>query len=153
MTIYLVQHGKSLPKEEDPNRSLSHEGIQEVEQIAAQLKAHNIQLKVIYHTSKKRAIQTADLFQAHLKSAKGTEEIEGMNPKDDVRLFSEDIAKSDKAMYVGHLPFMEKLVSYLVANDEETRIVKFQNGGIIKLDYDDEENHWLISGALLPQPV
>jgi phosphohistidine phosphatase len=34
MAVYLVQHGKSLPKDIDPERSLSDEGISEVGLIA-----------------------------------------------------------------------------------------------------------------------
>ncbi len=34
MALYLVQHGRSLPKEKDPEQGLSGEGIAEVERIA-----------------------------------------------------------------------------------------------------------------------
>jgi len=34
MPVYLVQHGKSLPKEEDPEKGLSEKGIKGVKGIA-----------------------------------------------------------------------------------------------------------------------
>ena len=34
MALYLIQHGKSLPKDQDPDQGLSEDGITETEQIA-----------------------------------------------------------------------------------------------------------------------
>ena len=95
MTIFLVQHGKSVPKEEDPDRPLSGVGVQQVEEVAAQLKEYNINLEAIFHTSKPRAIQTAEIIYIHVNAAQGMKEIEGMNPKDDVRLFAKNITKTN----------------------------------------------------------
>ncbi len=153
MTIYLVQHGKSVAKEEDPNRPLSITGVREVEEIAAQLKNYCTDLEIIYHTSKSRAAQTAEILQRHVNAAKGIHETEGMNPTDDVHLFARNAIKTDRAMYVGHLPFMEKLVAFLVTGDEEKTVFKFQNTGVVRLEYSSEKDHWIISGALLPRPL
>ena len=153
MTIYLVQHGKSVPKEEDSDRPLSTIGVQEVKEIAIRLKEYNISLKSIHHTNKLRAVQTAEILQKYLNTPQGIIETKGMNPNDNVRLFAKDIYRIDHAMYVGHLPFMEKLVSYLVTGDDGKTVFKFQNAGIVKLRFSDEEKYWYISGALLPQPI
>jgi phosphohistidine phosphatase len=40
-------------------------------------------------------------------------------------------------MIVGHLPFMEKLASLLVAGSEDADIVAFQMGGVVCLERDD----------------
>lgn len=42
MALYLVQHGKSLPKDIDPEKRLSEEGIAEVEKIAQAAKGYKI---------------------------------------------------------------------------------------------------------------
>ena len=83
----------------------------------------------------------------------GIKEIPGLNPKDDVRSFTKNLSKVNNVMYVGHLPFMEKLVSLLVTGDENKKVIAFQNAGIIKLQYLEEEKHWVIAGALLPRAV
>lgn len=153
MTIFLVQHGKSVPKEEDPNRPLSIIGVQEVEEIAAQLKNYCTNLEVIYHTSKSRAAQTAEIFQKHVNATEGMHKTEGMNPMDDVEFFARNSIKTDLALYVGHLPFMEKLAALLVTGDKEKTVFKFQNAGVVKLEYSDEKDYWFISGALLPRPI
>jgi len=103
MTIYLVQHGKSVPKEEDPTRPLSTIGVQEVEEIAAQLKNYCTKLEVIYHTSKSRAAQTAEILQRHVNATEGTHEIESMNPMDSVQLFARNAIKTDLALYYRNL--------------------------------------------------
>jgi phosphohistidine phosphatase len=153
MTIYLVQHGKSVPKEENPERPLSEQGRREVEKIAVGLKDYNIHVNFIYHTSKLRAVQTAQILHNHVHAAHGLIQTEGMNPNDDVRSFVQNITLHDQAMFVGHLPFMERFVSYLVAGDEEKLVFKFQNAGVIILQYSEEQKKWYISGSFLPQPV
>ena len=153
LTIFLVQHGKSVSKEENPDRPLSEIGSKEVKRMAIQLKEYTPRLNCIYHSNKLRAVQTAKIIKQYVQSSQGTKEISGMNPNDDVQLFSLNIHKIDNAMYVGHLPFMEKLVSFLTTGDDCKGIFKFQNAGIVKLQYFDEENSWFITGALLPKPV
>ena len=153
MTIYLVQHGKSVPKEEDPDRPLSDIGAEEVEKIASGLKEYNISVNSILHSNKLRAVQTAEILQKYLNALQGTNVMAGMNPNDDIRMFAANIDKVEDVMYVGHLPFMEKLVSFLTTGDDSKGIFKFQNAGVVKLQYFDEEESWFITGTLLPRPV
>jgi len=42
MAVYLVQHGLSLPKDEDPERGLSEAGIADVKRIAAVAKDYEV---------------------------------------------------------------------------------------------------------------
>ena len=153
MTIYLVQHGKSVSKEEDPDRPLSDIGSEEVEKIASGLKEYNISVNSIFHSNKLRAVQTAEILQKYLNALQGTNVMAGMNPNDDIRMFAANIDKVEDVMYVGHLPFMEKLVSFLTTGDDSKGIFKFQNAGVVKLQYFDEEESWFITGTLLPRPV
>ena len=45
MALYLVQHGKSLPKDVDLDQGLSQEGFSEVERIADVAKGYVISFK------------------------------------------------------------------------------------------------------------
>lgn len=54
-------------------------------------------------------------------------------------------------MLVGHLPFMEKITSYLVIQAVEPCIFKFQNGGILCLDKHPDTLSWVIKWALMPE--
>jgi phosphohistidine phosphatase len=73
-----------------------------------------------------------------------------MKPLDDVVKFAEKITDSENIMLVGHLPFLEKLTSYLVVGSDEKPIFKFQNGGIICLDKESDSQTWIIKWTLMP---
>ncbi|MCP4105187.1 MAG: phosphohistidine phosphatase SixA [Desulfobacteraceae bacterium] len=151
MALFLVQHGKSLPKDVDPDRGLSEEGISDAGRIASVAKGYNIHVSGIKHSGKKRALQTAEIFATALEPQSGVQEISGINPSDDVEAFSETITSSDNIMYVGHLPFMEKLTSFLAAGSTEKTVFKFQNSGIVCLDQDPETLSWFIKWSLMPE--
>lgn len=146
MALYLVQHGKSLPKDQDPDQPLSPEGRETVKNVAKTAKEHELVVTSIKHSGKTRARQTAEIFADHLSPAEGVQQIDGITPMDDVS--ASDIIKliedSDNLMLVGHLPFMEKLTSYLVTGNYNSDILKFQNGNIVCLKK-KEAGKWSIS--------
>jgi phosphohistidine phosphatase len=56
-------------------------------------------------------------------------------------------------MVVGHMPFMQRLVSYLTTGSEEIRVYQFQNSGIVCLDKSegaDGKFDWFIRWTLNP---
>ena len=71
MALFLVQHGKSLSKDVDPDQGLSKEGIAEVERIAAVAKEYSINVSQINYSTKTRARQTAEIFASALKLYSG----------------------------------------------------------------------------------
>ncbi len=150
MALFLVQHGKSLPKDVDPDQGLSEEGVTETERIANVAKDYGINVKAIKHSVKTRARHTADIFATALKPAGGTEEIAGIKPMDDVSAVAENIDSEDDDMLVGHLPFMERMTSFLITGSIENPVFKFQNSGIVCLDQDRETKSWFIKWALMP---
>jgi phosphohistidine phosphatase len=139
MPIYFVRHGSALPEHVDPNRSLSAEGRREIERVAAHLKKAGVAVKTIYHSGKTRARETARILAKHIGAAE-TLEVSGMNPNDNVMEFAAGL-KDDSTMYVGHLPHLGKLVSYLVAGDENAGLVKFETGGIVCIEKDGTDYH------------
>lgn len=150
MSVYLVQHGKSLPKEEDLEKGLSEKGIKDVTRIAKVAKESGISVSCIKHSGKKRARQTAEIFSSALNPEGGIQEISGLNPMDDVRAFSSNLRSKENIMYVGHLPFMERLSSYLICGDEDNPVFKFQNGGIVCIDKDEDSEKWAIKRTFMP---
>ncbi len=150
MALYLVQHGKSLPKDLDPERNLSEEGVSEVERIAILAREYGIKISHIQHSGKKRAIQTAEIIASVLNPEGGTRQREGLDPLDDVVSIADGIEGGENLMLVGHLPFMERLASYLITGTIERPVFKFQNGGILCLYRDPELDSWVIRWALLP---
>lgn len=129
MTIYFVQHGLALEKEQDAERPLSTEGRESINCIAGHLQKMGITINKICHSGKTRAKETAQIFADYIGDGQ-LSELSGMNPNDDVTAFAGNL-QDDDTMYVGHLPQMDKLVSYLITGDENTRVVKFTNGGVV----------------------
>jgi phosphohistidine phosphatase len=150
MALFLVQHGKSLPADQDPRKGLSQEGIAETERIAQLAKEYGVHVSKITHSGKTRARQTAEIFEAALKPSGGIHERGGLNPLDDVTLFAESIDNIEESMLVGHLPFMERLAAYLVTGSFEKPVFKFQNSGIVCLDRDPGTESWMIKWTLMP---
>jgi phosphohistidine phosphatase len=151
MALFLVQHGKSLPKERDPEQGLSKEGISEVEQIAKAAKGYDVYVSRIIHSGKKRARQTAEIFASLLEPGDGVQESVGLSPLDDVSVFAAKINSEDSVMLVGHLPFMERLTSYLITGSTDKPVFKFQNGGIVCIDADPDSRSWFVRWSLMPR--
>lgn len=152
MALYLVQHGKSLPKEEDPERGLSGEGIEEVARIASVAAGYGVRPAIIRHSGAKRAAGTARIFADALLSPEvETPAISGIGPLDDVVAVANALRSEDNLMLVGHLPFMERLTGLLTAGLADRKVFKFQNGGIVCLDKEPEDRFWFIKWTLMPR--
>lgn len=151
MALFLVQHGKSLSKDIDPDQGLSIEGIDEVERIATVAKDYSIKISKINHSTKTRARQTAEIFASALKPPGGIHEKRGLKPLDDVTAIADKIESKDNIMFIGHLPFMERLTAYLITNSVEKTVFKFQNSGIVCLDKDPDTLSWIIKWTLMPK--
>jgi len=151
MTLYLVQHGQSLPKDVDPDQGISEEGVAETERIAGVAKSYHINVGQILHSVKTRARKTADIFASTLNPTRGVKEVEGLKPMDDVAAFAASIGPDTNTMLVGHLPFMERMTSYLVTGTIDKPVFKFQNSGIVCLDKDPDSELWVIVWALMPK--
>jgi phosphohistidine phosphatase len=150
MALFLVQHGKSLPKNQDPQKGLSAEGIAETERIAEVAKGYNVPVAGITHSGKTRARQTAEIFAKALEPGGGIDERSGLSPLDDVADFAGSIDSAGNRMFVGHLPFMERLSAYLITESIEKPVLKFQNSGIVCLDMDPDSQCWVIKWTLMP---
>lgn len=153
MAIYLVQHGKNLPKDVDPDKGLSKQGRDEVARVASAAQKCGLVVEVIRHSGKNRALQTAEIFASFLKPRHGVEEISGLGPLDDVSKLAATMNAQENVLFVGHLPFMEKLVSFLVGGSAERPVLKFQNGGLVCMEKEAESGRWMIKWMLMPNIV
>lgn len=151
MALYLVQHGVSHPESVDPERGLTDEGIADVERIAVVAAGYKVRVSAVKHSGRTRARQTAEIMADHLLRGGTVTEMQGISPNDDVAAFAELIDAGGDEMYVGHLPFMEKLVSYLITGNTVTPVFRFQNGGIVCMDVLEDGKTWIIKWTLMPR--
>jgi phosphohistidine phosphatase len=154
MKLYLVQHGDAEAKKDDPARSLTEQGRDDVARVAAFAKSADVQVYQIRHSPKHRAAETAAVLAEHLKPEGGIVPLPGLAPKDDVRTVAEWLNRESRPlMLVGHLPFMDRLLGLLVAGDQMSAIVRFQKGGIVCLERDPKEWTWSVLWAVTPALV
>ena len=150
MALFLVQHGRSLPKDVDRDQGLSEEGVSETGRIANVTKDYHVNVKIIKHSVKTRARSTAEIIASALNPEGGIQEAIGLKPMDDVAAFAKRLTPGEDLMLVGHLPFMERMTSYLTAGSTEKTVFKFQNSGIVCLDKNPESQSWFIKWTLMP---
>ena len=148
MNLYLVQHGEAKTDQEDPKRPLSDEGRRNTKnsaEIAAKLK---IAPKEILHSEKLRAQETAEILGEKLHVPIRQEP--GLSPNDSVEAWRDRLAREEKdLLLVGHLPFMERLISLFLAGDKERLPVRFRKGGVVCLEKNG--GLWRLLWALWPE--
>ena len=146
--LYFVQHGLAVNKTEDSDRPLSSAGIKQTQNIAKQLLTSNILISSIFHSGKLRAIQTAEIIASTL-NIKTVSPTDYLSPNDDITLIKQHL-NVDNALYVGHLPHLEKLVSSLVTGKESHNVIKFQNSATVCLEKNDSLFHilWYLTPLL-----
>lgn len=152
MKLYLVQHGKAKSKEEDPNRPLTEDGMEEIRKTGNFLAKHfGNSLHSIHHSGKTRAQETAQALAEALVPNQGLSQVEDLKPLDDPSIWAERIKQNgENIMLVGHLPHLSKLAALLVNGDAEQQVVDFQNAGVVCLQSDDDHG-WSVRWAVTPE--
>ncbi len=151
MKLYLVQHGKAEPMEVDPDRPLSEEGRREVEKIADFLQPMNLSVHSILHSGKSRAVQTAEILATAISSHDGLTQYDGLAPNDSVTPWPDELEEINRdILIVGHLPFLDKLASLLLAGRECAHVLDFQNAGVVCIER-TEHYHYRVDWMILPR--
>ncbi len=154
MNIYLMQHGRPVPKEENPDRPLSDQGRADVERMAAFLRKAGVSVQAIFHSGKTRARETAEIMASKLQPNRESLEKKGLSPLDDVKGIAHEIEKGQRdLMIVGHLPHLAKLASLLTAGNESIPVVSFQQGGVVCLGTAEEEKSWAVAWMVVPEII
>jgi phosphohistidine phosphatase len=150
MKLYLLQHAKAASKDIDPARSLTEEGLRDIQKIAAFIKPLNLSVDYLWHSGKKRARQTTDFLAEVVAINKEHTARDGLAPNDDVKAIENQIMSlKQDIMIVGHLPFLPKLASLLLTGRDLSETVAFRNAGILCLNYND--NQWRLDWLIIPE--
>ena len=150
MKLYLVQHGEASSKETDPRRPLTEQGKEDVKRLSEFLKRAGVKVDRVLHSGKLRAAQTAELLANAIAPDVELEESGLINPNDNPKAFDWQSESWDRdTLIVGHLPFMAKLVSHLLIEDENKPITAYQPGSIVCLER--ENSHWQINWMMRPE--
>ena len=147
--VYFAQHGLATDKTENPQRPLTEAGIKQTLSVAKQLHTSEMPVSQIFHSGKLRASQTAEIFVSTLNITSASK-LDHLSPNDDVSVLAKNLT-IENALYIGHLPHLEKLVSHLVIGNKDQNIIKFQNSAIICLEKNNHQYHirWYLTPDLL----
>jgi phosphohistidine phosphatase len=153
MRMYLTQHGLAVPKDIDPDRPLSEQGRQDVRCLAELLGHAGIRVAQVFHSGKTRAEQTAALLAAPLLPAGRPQARAGLAPNDAVEsLYRESAAWTGDTLIVGHLPFLGRLASLMLAGDPDRPTLAFQPGSLACLET-DAAGHWVLLWMVRPELI
>ena len=153
MQLYLVQHGASRSEAEDPQRGLTDDGRRVVEQMARHLTEIEVTVDRIEHSDKLRARQTAEIIAERLRPAEGAKQVSGMGPNDDIHPLRDRLeTESRNMMLVGHLPYLSRLFSALLAIEPDHMLIEFRMGGVVALGR-SEHGEWRLRWAITPDSL
>ncbi len=126
-------------------------GREDVEKLASSLRGTGLRLNSLWESGKKRATQTSEILASALLSPQGTVSRKpGIGPKDPVGPVAEEVAGiSSDHMIVGHLPFLSRLVTFLILGEEGPDLVSFQQGGAVCLNR-EEAGNWSVQWMVVP---
>jgi phosphohistidine phosphatase len=117
--LYLMRHAHALLPALDPIRPLSPRGREEAGVSARILKTNGVRLTSVWHSSKRRAMETAAIVAGILDFGGILEEIEGLEPDDlpdrTMMVLDQTVAENPEAkiLIVSHLPFLPNLLAKL----------------------------------------
>jgi len=153
MYLYLVQHAEAVSKDIDPSRGLSEKGMDDIKRISQYISGMNLEVHEIFHSGKKRALQTAQMLATHLEIEDKVTEADGLSPLDNPDVWFSKIHDFNKnVLLVGHLPHMAKLASLALCGNQDSNAVNFEMGCIVCLRKDDEQ-HWSTDWIVKPGMV
>ena len=150
MRLYLARHGDYELDRTKALDVLSEKGITDITQLANSLKQRNLHVRRIWHSEKNRARQTAEILAQGVICDELPVVHAGINPEDDVTIIASEIVhEPDDILIVGHLPFMNKLVSQLVTGNINAEIIHFETGTLVCLEQKGKMQ-WMIDWVMTP---
>jgi phosphohistidine phosphatase len=153
MNMYLVRHAEAKSDQEDPLRPLSVKGREDIVRVAGYLSRLNIPVTKIFHSTKLRSKQTAEILFEQLRPGRGVSEADGLSPLDEPAIWADRLRDlPDGVILVGHLPHLARLASLLLCGDIDKNIVSFKMAGIVCLKRDDTGS-WSLQWMLTPDVV
>lgn len=142
MILYLVRHGIAIDRQDpdsppETERYLTRDGMKKTREVAAGLRAMEIEPSLMITSPYVRAAQTAEIFAEALGYSR--EKIRqspalrpGSNPADFLKEISH--VKADEVMCFGHAPHMDQLIA--VAVGERGVFTAMKKAGVAALEFD-----------------
>lgn len=135
MKVYLMRHGEATARQGESEAALTLNGERQADETARVLVKQGVAVDVVYHSSKRRARETAQLVASKLNPARGTEMLDGLCPDDNIFAVAELIETlTEPALFVSHLPLLDHVAGLLVEGNAEATVVGFARGEVACLE-------------------
>ncbi len=148
MNLYIVRHAEALTNLEDPARFLNDLGKSQASKVALFLKDKKQPVKNIFHSSKERSKQTAEIIGQSLSGVK-IDLLSALEPEEDIQMLLQvvDYLMED-TLLVGHIPQVELLAHYLLSSQESYPVAAFDTAAI--MCFKKETSFWVLSWFINP---
>ncbi len=135
MRVYLIRHGDAAAAAVDSARPLTPQGRAESQTIAAFLKRNGAQSSAVWHSSKVRARETAEIVLRDGALGGSLVEHRGLLPEDHASDVTIAInAESDDLCVVGHLPHLAYLASALLVGPNAAPFALFNTASALCME-------------------
>jgi phosphohistidine phosphatase len=140
MEIYLMQHGRALPKEKDPDEGLSPDGEERIHASGKALKKMGVNFDAILASTKKRSKQTAAIISEEVGFSPDkiieTDKVKAMTPPEETVQALAGLSGCTRVLVAGHLPSLAEVASFLLT-DGSKATVEFERGGCCRIDVEE----------------
>jgi phosphohistidine phosphatase len=150
--LYVVRHGEAKAESEDPARPLSDAGREAVQRMARWAAIAGMPVRVIEHSGKLRAAQTAELLAERLQPSEGVHAVQGLRAHDSEAALASHLEGGPAArMLVGHLPQLERLIALLTVGAPDAALVRLDPAALAILA--ETADGWVLLAVLQPELV
>jgi phosphohistidine phosphatase len=133
--LYIAHHGDAVGPHENPMRPLSSRGQQQVAELAGQAALRGAKPRVIWHSGKLRARQTAEAYRHACNPLAQFAAARGLLPDDPPAWIADRLrAEAGEVMVVGHMPHLPRLLCLLLAGDPDAPTIEFPANGVVCLE-------------------
>ena len=148
-----MRHGEALSPQLDPERGLTDNGKLKIEIIAKYLQQKGITFQCVFHSTKKRARETAEIMSHIISPTIKPDTHKNITPNDDPKLILSEINNwTEDTLLTSHLPFVPNLITLLTGHDAYLSAISFETGTIVCLE-NNEDPIWNIMWAISPSEI
>lgn len=148
-----MRHGEAKSSQDDPERGLTDSGKLSIKRIAVHLQRTGLTFSQIFHSMKKRAIETAEIMGQCISPDAELALLQNITPNDDPTLLIPEINSWNKdTLVTSHLPFIPNLLTLLTGQDVYLSAITFETGTIVCLEKNDNAG-WDIKWATAPSEI
>lgn len=151
MKLYLMRHAQAASVLEDPARSLTSVGRQEVEAVLSRIPLSARDIVHVVHSGVSRTQETAQIVADYLGIADVTAAPQWLGESASIDTCLQDIpAWEENTLLVSHFPFLNQLINQLVLkNRAHEPVVQFSTATIVCLKKMDNAS-WIIQWMIAP---